>query len=60
MDLSSNYYGSSTVAFGYECMDQVYSLGSTAKSETLFYVLVGFDLFCCLALTLFYMSESKA
>jgi len=60
LDLSSNYYNSSTVAFGYECLDQTYSLGFQAKSKNLFYVVIAIDLFCCLVLTIFYISEEKA
>jgi hypothetical protein len=60
MDLSSNDFSSSTVSFGFECVDQVYSLGNQLSSNTVFYLLVGADLAICLIFLLFFCSEASA
>jgi hypothetical protein len=60
LDLSSNDFGSNTVSFGYECINQVYKLGIDAPSRSLFYIMVGIDIFLCLTFLAFYISEKRA
>jgi hypothetical protein len=50
-----------TVAYGYQCTNQVYKLSNlNLDSRYLFYAVVSIDLLCCLIFTLFYCSETKA
>ncbi len=54
--LSSNRDDSDTVAFGYYRLEQVYNLGSAAKSQTLLLVAVSLDFFISMILIIFYVS----
>ena len=60
MDLGTNDFNSSTVSFGYQCLDQVYTVGTEVNSSSIFFLIIGADLLICIIFIFFYISESSA